>query len=83
MPVYKDEQRGTWYCSFYYVDWQGKRQKKLKRGFARQKDAKEYERSFLDKLQGTPQMTFESLVALYLADKKTGYANPRWRTSGT
>ena len=21
MPVYKDEQRGTFFCSFYYTDW--------------------------------------------------------------
>ena len=70
MPTYKDEKRGTWYCSFYYTDWQGKRQKKLKRGFAKQRDAKEYERAFLDKLQGTPQMTFESLTSLYLEDMR-------------
>ena len=31
MPTYKDEQRGSWYCCFYYTDWQGKKQKKLKR----------------------------------------------------
>lgn len=68
MPVYKDEKRGTWYCNFYYTDWQGERKAKLKRGFERQKDAKEWERNFLDKLQANPQMTFASLVDLYIAD---------------
>ena len=68
MPTYKDEQRGSWYCCFYYIDWQGKRQKKLKRGFARQRDAKEYERSFLEKIQGNPNMTFGSLASLYMTD---------------
>lgn len=68
MPVYKDEKRGTWYCCFYYTDWQGNRQRKLKRGFSKQRDAKEFERDFMDKLQGTPQMTFKSLVELYISD---------------
>lgn len=31
MPAYKDEQRGTWYCQFYYEDWQGVKKKKQKR----------------------------------------------------
>lgn len=51
MPVYKDKDRGTWYCCFYYTDWQGEQQRKTKRGFTKQKDAKEWERAFLDKLQ--------------------------------
>lgn len=33
MAVYKDKKRGTWYTSFLYVDWTGKRCRKLKRGF--------------------------------------------------
>lgn len=28
MPAYKDEERGTWYAMFYYVDWTGIRHKK-------------------------------------------------------
>lgn len=70
MPAYKDKERGTWYCCFYYTDWQGEQQRKTKRGFAKQKDAKEWERAFLDKLQGTPQMTMESLISLYIADMR-------------
>lgn len=68
MPVYKDEARGTWYCCFYYTDWQGQKQRKTMRGFSKQKEAKEAERAFLDKLQSNPQMTMESLVSLYTAD---------------
>ncbi|MCH5186870.1 MAG: site-specific integrase [Oscillospiraceae bacterium] len=70
MPIYKDEERGTWYCCFYYVDWQGLKKRKTKRGFTKQKDAKEYERAFLDKLQSNPQMTFAGLVELYIDDMK-------------
>lgn len=36
MPVYKDDERGTWYASFYYTDWQGRRKLKKKRGFEQQ-----------------------------------------------
>ena len=49
MPVYKDDERGTWYASFYYTDWQGRRKLKKKRGFERKKDAQEFEREFLAK----------------------------------
>lgn len=37
MAVYKDKKRGTWYTSFPYVDWTGKRCRKLKRGFLTKK----------------------------------------------
>ena len=33
MPAYKDKEKGTWYASFYYEDWTGKKVKKMKRGF--------------------------------------------------
>ena len=68
MPTYKDEKTGKWYCKFYYTDYTGKRRQKLKRGFVRQRDAKDWERQFLEKLQGTPDMTFQSLYELYLED---------------
>lgn len=43
MTVYKDTKTGKWYCQFYYIDWQGKRRHTSKRGFARKKDAEEWE----------------------------------------
>jgi Site-specific recombinase XerD len=70
MPTYKDKKRGTWFCKFYYTDWQGVRKAKQKRGFEKQKDAKDWERAFLDKQQENPQMTFSSLVDLYMVDIK-------------
>ena len=30
MPVYKNEERNTWYASFYYTDWTGQRKRKKK-----------------------------------------------------
>lgn len=68
MPVYKDKGRGSWYCCFYYTDWQGSKKRKIKRGFTKQKEAKEYERNFLDKVQSNSQMTMASLTSLYIED---------------
>lgn len=68
MPAYYDKEKKTWYCKFYYVDWTGQRKQKLKRGFTRQRDAKEWEREFLQKQQGPPDMTFQALYDLYIED---------------
>lgn len=70
MPAYYNDESKKWYCKFYYKDWQGNRKQKKKSGFERKKDALEWERSFLEKLAGDPDMTFFSLVELYLADRK-------------
>ena len=68
MPVYKDKERGTWYASFYYTDWEGHRKLKKKRGFERQKDAKAYEEEFLRKQGRGCDMSFGSMTEIYLAD---------------
>lgn len=68
MPAYKDTDRGTWYCKFSYQDWTGQRRQKLKRGFPTKREAAAWERSFLEKQQGNPDMTFQALYDLYLED---------------
>lgn len=69
MPSYKKE-NGNWYCSFYYTDYQGHRKKKKKEGFRTKRESTEYEREFILKYSGTPEMTFESLYRLYMEDSK-------------
>ena len=76
MPVYKDEAKGTWYCKFYYTDWQGQRRQKLKRGFKLQREAKEWERLYLEQYARNPDITFESLYMKYKA-----FITPRIRAS--
>ena len=39
MSAYKDKKQGTWYVSFRYTDWTGKKTQKLKRGFKTKKEA--------------------------------------------
>lgn len=68
MPVYKDNKTGTFYAKFYYQDYTGQRKQKLKRGFKLQREAKEWERQFLERQQGTPSMTFQSLYDIYIED---------------
>ncbi len=68
MPAYYDESTKTWFCKFYYTDYTGAKKQKKKRGFKLQREAKEWERAFLERLQGTPDMTFLALYDLYVAD---------------
>lgn len=70
MPTYFDEKQKTYYCKFYYQDYTGERKQKKKRGFKRQKDAKEWERNFLESQQGQPDMAFKNMIDLYLEDQK-------------
>ncbi|GLB30961.1 hypothetical protein LAD12857_28840 [Lacrimispora amygdalina] len=68
MPAYYDDKTKTWYSKFYYQDYTGARKQKKKRGFKLQRDAKEWERSFLEKQQGSPNMTFQALSDIYMED---------------
>ena len=68
MPAYYDEKSKTWFCKFYYKDFTGQRKQKLKRGFKLQRDAKDFERLFLERYQGTPDMTFGTLYDIYIDD---------------
>ena len=68
MPAYYDESTKTWFCKFYYTDYTGTKKQKKKRGFKLQREAKEWERVFLERLQGTPDMTFQALYDLYIED---------------
>lgn len=70
MPAYKDEKQGTWYCQFYYQDWQGVRRKKKKRGFKTKKQAQEWESSFKLSADASMDMALEAFVEVYFEDKK-------------
>jgi len=67
MPSYKNAVSGTWYCAFYYTDWQGKRKKKKKEGFKTKRESQYWERRFLEQYASTPTISFSSLVDAYLA----------------
>ncbi len=69
MPVYQDKQRNTWYCKFYYRDYDGERRQKWKRGFATREDARDYEKNFLDmKLTSGGEERFSHVYEEYIMD---------------
>ena len=80
MPAYKDSKQGTWYASFYFENWQGVKQKKLKRGFSTKKDALAWEREFLLQQAADLTMTFEAFVEIYITDKKKRLRENTWST---
>ena len=80
MPAYKDKAKGTWYASFYYENWIGKKEKKMKRGFKTRREALEWERIFLQQKTSDLNMTFEDFVPLYIADMKNRFKESTWLT---
>ncbi len=71
MPVYKDEKRGSWFASFYYLDTLGVRKRKKKEGFRTRKEALEFERDFALQTETGPKILFDDLLALYIEDCKS------------
>lgn len=70
MPAYKDEKQNTWYCLFYYRDWQGNKKKKQKRGFRTKKEALEWENNYKLTANANMDMTMGTFVEIYFRDKK-------------
>lgn len=58
MPVFKDEERGTYYVKCYYTDYTGSKKQKKKRGFKLQREAKEWEARFLSAYKFDNKTTF-------------------------
>ena len=80
MPAYKytlkDGKTTRWYANFYFTDWTGEKKHICKRGFKTQREAKEYERSFLDQQNNTSDILFSSLVENYLEEKRIPLVYP-------
>lgn len=78
MPVYKDDGKGTWYASFYYQDWQGKRIKKMKRGFPTKREAQTWEREFIQEKAADLSMNFALFFKIYENDIRTRIKENSW-----
>ena len=70
MSAYKDTKQGTWYVSFRYIDWTGKKTQKLKRGFKTKKEALNYEKEFMRKTAADMKMEMGSFIEVYFGDKR-------------
>ncbi len=80
MPVFKNEDNGTWYVMTRYVNWKGKRKQKCKRGFATKKEAQEWERMFQLQNSSDLDMSFEAFTELYINDVKNRLKENTWLT---
>ena len=80
MPVFKNEDTGTWYVMARYVNWKGERRQKCKRGFATKKEAQEWERMFQLQNASDLDMSFEAFTELYIRDVKTRLKENTWLT---
>ena len=80
MPAYKDEKQGTWFVSFYFQNWKGVKEKKMKRGFKIKREALEWERQFLQQQTADLDMSFESFIEIYKKDMKNRIREHTWQT---
>ena len=71
MWIHQDEKTKKWMVQYTYVDWQGKRRKTTKRGFATKKAAKQWLDSQSLMRNADFDMLFEDFLELYYADMKT------------
>ena len=80
MPVFKNEDNGTWYVMARYVKWKGERKQKCKRGFTTKKEAQEWERMFQLQNSSDLDMSFEAFTELYIRDVKNRLKENTWLT---
>ena len=71
MKAEKDKKTGKWLIQYRYTDWQGKRRKSTKRGFATKREAEEWLRNFLITQKADFDMKFEDFWKIYCADMET------------
>lgn len=71
MKAEKDKKTGKWLIQYRYTDWQGKRWKSTKRGFATKREAEEWLRNFLITQKADFDMKFEDFWKMYYADMET------------
>ena len=80
MPVFKNEDNGTWYVMARYVNWKGERKQKCKRGFTTKKEAQEWERMFQLQNSSDLDMSFEAFTELCIRDVKNRLKENTWLT---
>ena len=80
MRAEKDKKTGKWLIQYRYTDWQGKRRKSTKRGFATKIEAEEWLRNFLITQNADFDMKFEEFWKMYCADMETRLREHTMRT---
>ena len=80
MKAEKDKKTGKWLIQYRYTDWQGKRRKSTKRGFATKREAEEWLRNFLITQKADFDMKFENFWKMYYADMEIRLREHTMRT---
>lgn len=80
MSAYKDKERGTWFASFYYRDWQGNNRKKTKRGFKTKKEALEWQKNFEQTQSASLDILFDNFIKIYEEDMAPRLKRNTWLT---
>lgn len=80
MQAYKDKETSTWYCSFYYRDYNGKNRRKMKRGFPTKREAMEYEVNFIAERSGSVDIPLKNFYEIYKKDKMPRMRLNTWLT---
>lgn len=80
MPIYKETKTNTWRVVFRYTNWRGQRKQSQKRGFSTKKEAQQWEREQMLKVNSDIDMTFASFVETYTADMKNRVKENTWHT---
>ena len=80
MKAEKDKKTGKWLIQYRYTDWQGKRRKSTKRGFATKREAEEWLRNFLITQKADFDMKFEDFWKMYYVDMETRLREHTMRT---
>lgn len=83
MSVSKDKKTGKWMSQLRVKDWKGEEHHKKKRGFSTKKEALEWEKEFLNQINGSLGMTFRDFIEIYMANmekrlKASTVANKRF-----
>lgn len=80
MWVQKDEKTKKWMVQYTYVDWQGKRRKTTKRGFATKKEAQAWPEKQRLMQQASLDMCFTDFLELYYEDMEKRLRTNTMRT---
>lgn len=81
MAVYQEKDKRTWRCVFKYKDWTGRVHITTKRGFARKKDALQYEADFKNRASNQADITLGALAEKYLSDYKVNKKRSSYLTT--
>ena len=80
MPVYKDDNNGTFYVQCYYRDARGSKRHKTKRGFSSEVEAAVWEGQFKSLNGGAMDMTFSEFVEVYASEVRPRIREHTWIT---